>query len=295
MYLSEHAPISACKSIPPQMNNAIEQLISALNDHQPALVLTGAGISTASGIPAYRNTSGEWVHPRPVLAAQFKAHDNVRRRYWRRSMSGWPVFNAAKPNSAHKFVTALQTAGVVSDIITQNVDGLHQAAGSRHVIELHGNLNRVMCLNCKSTLSRYELQQQLLEINSEFAGEEFNIGADGDATPTGKANSDNNFNYVACKLCNGMLKPDVVFFGENVPADIVTAGRQSLTKSGCLLCIGTSLTVLSGFRYCREAVSQNKPVYILNRGKTRADDIATLKADVDCEEALSAMVTDLCN
>ncbi len=277
------------------MSNAPEQLAALLRDNQPALVLTGAGISTASGIPAYRNTQGEWIHPRPVLAAQFKAHDSVRRRYWRRSMSGWPVFNAAKPNNSHQWLSALQHAGIVSEIITQNVDGLHQAAGSDRVIELHGNLNRVICLSCKNTLRRCELQQQLLEQNRKFAGEAFRLGADGDATPTDATNSDDHFNYVACGLCNGMLKPDVVFFGENVPLETVNAGRSALEKSGCLLCIGTSLTVLSGFRYCREAAAQHKPVYLLNRGKTRADDIAALKVDADCEEALCAIVAELCD
>lgn len=276
------------------MNHTVEQLSHRMTQHLPVLVLTGAGISTGSGIPAYRNREGEWTHPRPVLAAQFKGQDSVRRRYWRRSMSGWPNFHAARPNSAHLSLTALQKAGIVSSIVTQNVDGLHQAAQNQQVIELHGGLNRVMCLQCGQRTDRNDLQQALRTMNPEFVDESFTPGADGDADVAESTLLDKQFSYKHCAACGGLLKPDVVFYGENVPAETNDAGRKALTSAASLLCIGTSLSVLSGFRYCREAVARQKPVFILNQGKTRADDLADLKVDRDCSDALTELVTLLC-
>lgn len=277
------------------MEKPSQRLARFLTEHKPALVLTGAGLSTASGIPAYRDSSGEWIHPRPVLAAEFKHKDSVRRRYWRRSMSGWPNFNNAQPNPAHLSITHLQQAGIVSGIVTQNVDGLHQAAGATGIIELHGALRNVICLSCGQRLKRAGLQTELLDKNAEYRGEKILMGADGDATPTDSQLSDDGFQYPNCKACNGLLKPDVVFFGENVPTESVKAGSELLRQSSSLLCIGSSLSVLSGFRYCREAVKQDKPVIILNQGKTRADDIAALKVNADCANVLQELTQLLCD
>lgn len=276
------------------MKNPISQLAMELAQHKPVLVLSGAGISTGSGIPAYRNADGEWIHPRPVLAAQFKANDHIRRRYWRRSMSGWPTFNSAVPNDAHRALTQLQAANVVSSIITQNVDGLHQKAGSTNVIELHGALGRVTCLDCNHHIDRARLQEDLLAMNPRFNNESYTIAADGDAVPANHTLADQDFSYPDCSVCGGMLKPAVVFFGENVPKKTVLAGQEALTTAGCLLCVGTSLSVLSGFRYCRGASAQKKPVYIINQGSTRADDMTSLKIDFDCADVLENLVTQLC-
>jgi NAD-dependent SIR2 family protein deacetylase len=277
------------------MIHPLSELAEKLEQNRPALVLTGAGISTRSGIPAYRNPAGDWIHPRPVLAAQFKGSDSTRRRYWRRSMNGWPSFNKARPNAAHKALVQLQRGGLVANVVTQNVDGLHQLAGTTDTIELHGALRNIICLQCGERSHRSDMQTELLQLNPDFVNEDFTLGADGDATPTNTALKDSDFVYPECRVCNGILKPDVVFFGENVPALTAQAGREALHRAGCLLCIGTSLTVLSGFRYCREAKSQTKPVYLINQGNTRADEIVTLKIDSDCTDALTTLTSYLCN
>ena len=268
----------------------ITALAQLLRDNQPVLALTGAGISTRSGIPAYRDTDGKWMQSKPVNAADFKNHEHVRKRYWRRSMSGWPVFQAARANEAHIALAGLQQALVVSGIITQNVDGLHQSAGSRNVIDLHGSLATVVCLQCGELMQRSDLQQQLESANPEFAGEPVQTGPDGDATPTVNTDAYDRFQLVDCPACAGTLKPDVVFFGENVPAGRVDACMKALQQSQSLLCIGSSLSVLSGFRFCREAAQQDKPVCLINQGKTRADDIATIKVDADCGQTLRTLL-----
>jgi len=158
------------------MENTLQQLADLVGRNRPTLVLTGAGLSTASGIPAYRDETGVWVHPRPVLAADFKGKDRVRRRYWRRSMHGWPNFSRASPNQAHRSITELQSAGIFSRVVTQNVDGLHCTAGSDQVIELHGALRNVICLACGQRISRNALQDELLTLNPDFQGENFTPG-----------------------------------------------------------------------------------------------------------------------
>ncbi len=268
----------------------IAALAQLLSDNRPVLALTGAGISTRSGIPAYRDTNGKWVQSQPVNAADFKNHEHVRKRYWRRSMSGWPVFQAARANEAHEALVALQQTNVVSTIITQNVDGLHQRAGSSNVIDLHGSLATVVCLQCGDSMQRSHLQQQLESANPIFAGEPVQAGPDGDATPTKNTDAYEHFQLVHCPACTGILKPDVVFFGENVPAGRVDTCMEALQQAQSLLCIGSSLSVLSGFRFCREAAKQNKPVCVINQGKTRADEIATIKIDADCGQTLRTLL-----
>lgn len=271
------------------MTDVIREMARLLDSHKPVLALTGAGISTASGIPAYRDKRGKWVMPQPVNAADFKAHESVRKRYWRRSMHGWPRFHQAKPNGAHNAITTLQQHEVISTVITQNVDGLHQSAGTRRVIDLHGSLSQVSCLLCGDQLSRAALQLKLVRANSQFLDETITIGPDGDATPVGSSVPDNDFDLVPCEHCGGALKPDVVFYGENVPEARVQSCVNALANAQALLCIGSSLSVLSGFRFCRMAVAQNKPVLIINQGQTRADDIATICADEDCTDALKQL------
>ncbi len=272
------------------MPDSIEALAQLLSENQPVLALTGAGISTSSGIPAYRDATGKWVQSQPVTASDFKKHEKVRQRYWRRSMNGWPVFNAATANLAHSALAQLQQKKIVSTIITQNVDGLHQAAGSTDVIELHGSLAKVICLQCGDSLQRSDLQKQLTGQNPTFAGEPVLAGPDGDATPVDHSVSDTAFQLVNCQSCGGTLKPDVVFFGENVPSTRVDRCMAALQEARSLLCIGSSLSVLSGFRFCREAAKQNKPVCLINQGQTRADDIAAIKVSADCGQSLHTLL-----
>ncbi len=265
------------------------ELSDLIRNNQPVIVLTGAGISTQSGIPAYRDKTGSWVQPKPVQAQEFRNKKSVRQRYWQRSMAGWPVFNKAEPNSAHLALADLEKAGIVSAIITQNVDGLHQRAGSKHVIDLHGNLAEVVCMTCEEQSTRNDLQRRLESDNNDFLDNEFQILADGDAAITNTTVTENEFNIANCLNCGGTLKPNVVFFGENVPVSRVTYCMNELDNAAMLLCIGTSLAVFSGYRFCRTAHQAGKPIALINQGLTRADELASLKVDKDCGSTLTSL------
>lgn len=263
-----------------------DKLLDQLERHRPALVLTGAGVSTESGIPAYRDASGAWQHPKPVLYQEFVASLAVRQRYWARSVVGWPRFDQARANLTHESLARLQQAGVVDKIVTQNVDGLHQHAGSTDVVDLHGRLHEVICLACRETRSRERFQRQLIENNPGFLIEQGLPAPDGDARL--KQEKFPDFIVPDCR-CGGVLKPHVVFFGESVPRERVLRCQQALREAGALWVIGSSLMVFSGYRFAREAVDQNKPLLILTDGKTRADDIATLKLSKPCTEVVEAV------
>ncbi len=277
------------------MLSEIAALTDLINAHQPIVVLTGAGISTESGIPAYRNAAGEWIHAKPVQARDFLQHHEVRQRYWHRSMLGWPAFNAAMPNRTHDILTTLESRKTVSCVITQNVDGLHDRSGSLNVIELHGSLATAICLSCGQSTPREDIQRLLLDYNPSFRNQEFAAGADGDATPIKRSSSETNaaFKIVNCPNCKGILKPDVVFYGENVPVSRVNTAMAQLAGAGMLLCLGTSLTVFSGFRFCRKAHQQGIPIAIVNLGTTRADDIADCIVNSDCTTVLLEVLTGL--
>jgi NAD-dependent deacetylase sirtuin 4 len=250
------------------------------------LVLSGAGISTDSGIPDYRSPE-RLAQPRhPMRYQQFVASEGARRRYWARSALGWPQVAAAQPNAAHRALARLEACGVMG-VITQNVDGLHQAAGSKRVLELHGSLAAVRCLDCRSVSSRRHLQARLLELNPALAERTAEPGAlapDGDAELAEAL--EGSFQVPACTRCGGVLKPDVVFFGENVPAPRVVRAYAMLARAEVLLVVGSSLTVFSGYRFVVRAVQTGRPVYILNRGPTRGDSSAALKLEVPLGEAL---------
>lgn len=243
-------------------------------------VLTGAGVSTASGIPEYRDRDGNWKHPQPVQYSDFLNRENVRRRYWARSFVGWRRMSRAQPNDAHVALTELERAGFVNTTITQNVDGLHQQSGSARVIDLHGRLDAVRCLDCGDTVAREEWQARLLERNPGWRAHVTQFNPDGDAE---LADEDyTGFSVPACEACGGIMKPDVVFFGESVPRERVDAARAAIEDAGALLIVGSSLMVFSGLRFARHAHASDKPVAILNQGRTRADDLAAIKIEADC-------------
>jgi len=250
----------------------------------PVVVLSGAGLSTASGIPDYRDRNGEWKHPRPVQHADFLRSENTRKRYWARSFVGWPTIGLANPSRGHHVLTRFEQLGHISTVVTQNVDGLHQKAGSRSVIELHGGLARVRCLSCQRTASRTSIQDWMMDANPGFAPKAAPVAPDGDAGVSDALHA--TFRIPACPACGGMLKPDVVFFGDSVPKDRVRTCIEAIDAANGLLVVGSSLMVYSGFRLAEYAHRQGKPVMAINLGKTRADEFLDAKIEADCDEFL---------
>jgi len=274
------------------LDRRADALAEFLQRHGPALVLTGAGCSTASGIPDYRDRDGAWKHNPPVLFNDFVRNEPVRKRYWAGSMNGWPRISSALPNPAHHALARLERRGVVHTLVTQNVDDLHARAGSRSLVELHGNLKTVICLQCGSRLSRADMQQALVENNESFRQQAAVSAPDGDANLDGVDYL--SFRVPACHQCGGILKPEVVFFGESVPRARTQHCLQALASAGCLLAAGTSLMVFSGYRYCREARRRGLPVIAVNLGRTRADSELTMKVEADCGSMLPAVCERLC-
>lgn len=256
--------------------------------HRRLLVITGAGISTASGIPDYRDRSGAWKRPQPMTWQAFTGSEAARRRYWARSLVGWQRFGQARPNAVHHALVALQQSGRVQALVTQNVDGLHSAAGSQAVIDLHGRLDRVICLQCGQRSAREAFQQRLVSANPGWEQLPAGIAPDGDADLDEVDFS--AFIVPDCLHCAGLLKPDVVFFGESVPRPRVEAVQAHLAAADAVLVVGSSLMVWSGFRFVRAAAQAGLPVAILNQGATRADELATLKVEHDCAAALAFLL-----
>jgi NAD-dependent SIR2 family protein deacetylase len=252
------------------------------------VVLSGAGLSTESGIPDYRGPTGLARGATPVTFQEFVASAAVRQRYWARSHVGWRHIARAEPNTGHRSVATLESAGLVDGVITQNVDGLHAAAGSRHVVDLHGRLDRVVCLDCRRTSRRDELHLRLRRANENWESQAIQLRPDGDAviTPDDIA----RFLVVDCDDCGGLLKPDVVFFGENVPKPRVTRCYEMVDAAHALLVLGSSLAVMSGYRFVRHAARLGVPVAIINQGTTRGDDHATLRIDAALGDTLARVV-----
>lgn len=248
------------------------------------VVLTGAGVSTDSGIPAYRDEEGQWKQSPPMQFRDFTGSQLSRQRYWARSMVGWQRMAQASPNAAHHALAEWERRGALRLLITQNVDGLHSAAGSERVIDLHGRLDRVVCLGCRALTARAELQARLVEKNPEFLGQSFVARADGDVELSVDYE---RFELEACTACSGVLKPDVVFFGENVPAPRVETAMAALNGARALVIAGSSLMVFSGFRFARAASRLGVPVVVVNRGKTRADELSALRVDGNVGDVLS--------
>ncbi|GAA2449452.1 NAD-dependent protein deacetylase [Actinomadura vinacea] len=255
------------------------------------VVLSGAGLSTESGIPDYRGETGRRRQARPMTYQAFTGGAAARRRYWARGHLGWRHITRAEPNAGHRAVAELQRRGLVAGIITQNVDGLHQAAGADGVIELHGGLDRVLCLGCGRRSPRDDLHDRLDAANPGWRAEASAVNPDGDA-----ALSDEEiaaFRIVDCERCGGILKPDVIFFGENVPAPRVRECFALTERAGTLLVLGSSLTVMSGFRFVRHASGLSIPVAIINQGPTRGDEHALVTLDAPLGPTLDDLVAGL--
>jgi len=268
----------------PPLTAADDRLRRWIARHRRVFALTGAGCSTASGIPDYRDDDGEWKRRRPVMIQAFRSTDAVYQRYWARACAGWPWFTAAAPSAAHHAFTAWESAGTLRQLVTQNVDGLHQRAGSRAVIDLHGRLDVVVCLGCGARTDRSELQASMAADNPQWLAEAISA-PDGDADIADALIA--AFSPPRCDRCGGLLKPDVVFFGENVPGDRYARARDALARADALLVAGSSLMVYSGFRFVRLAHQAGLPIAIVNRGRTRGDDLAELKMSGDVGSMLS--------
>jgi NAD-dependent SIR2 family protein deacetylase len=269
-------------------NDAIPALRAWLNMHKRIVVLTGAGISTASGIPDYRGPDGVWKRSAPITYQAFMRDRAMRTRYWARSFVGWPVVARAQPNRAHKALVSLEAQGSIALLVTQNVDGLHTRAGQRAIVDLHGRIDQVICMDCATRVTRAEIQQRLVDENPAWANLTAAAAPDGDADLDRSAFDD--FHAPMCRDCGGILKPDVVFFGENVPRERVVDTQLAIATADAMLVVGSSLMVYSGFRFARIAHERGLPLAILTRGVTRADSLANLKLDADCEVVLTGAI-----
>jgi len=277
----------------------VAELDKFFADHRKVVVITGAGISASSGIPTYRDHKGIWRHSEPIKHQEFITEQRQRKRYWARSLRGWPAVRDARPNAAHLALAKLERQGKISLLITQNVDRLHQRAGSNAVVDLHGRLDQVRCLQCNASFAREHIQQRLLQANPGIAEAAARpiaarpIAArtkpDGDAdVADGRVEQ---FSVPACEHCNGTLIPDVVFFGGTVPSRRVQDCMRAVDHSDAVLAIGSSLQVYSGFRFCRRAAALDKTLAIINPGITRADALASLQLRSACEPLLQAVAS----
>jgi len=256
--------------------------------HKRLFVLTGAGCSTNSGIPDYRDRQGNWKRTQPVTYQAFMGAEGTRQRYWARSLIGWRRFGQALPNAAHHALARLEAAGRCELLLTQNVDRLHQSAGSRQVIDLHGRLDLVRCMGCGVKTSRADFQQELAGANAGWLALDAEIAPDGDAD---LENADfSSFDVPPCRSCGGILKPDVVFFGETVLPEVVDQAQHHLAQADAMLIVGSSLMVYSGFRFVQAAASKGTPIAAVNLGRTRADDLFALKVEDNCEAALGFLL-----
>ncbi|MGA0572714.1 NAD-dependent protein deacetylase [Variovorax sp. VNK109] len=272
------------------MNDA-SSLAEFVRRHPRLFVLTGAGCSTESGIPDYRDAAGEWKRAQPVTYQAFMGDEYTRKRYWARSMIGWRIMGGAQAGRAHHALASLESAGHVELLVTQNVDGLHHAAGSRSVVDLHGRIDTVRCMACEARTARSALQSLLLQRNPAWAALDATVAPDGDADLEGRDFA--SFDVPACPDCGGILKPDVVFFGESVPRERVNAAFDALSRADAMLVVGSSLMVYSGFRFAQAAADAGKPIAALNMGRTRADALYTLKVEQPIGATMDALVREL--
>ena len=265
----------------------MDELINFVRRAEKLLVISGAGISTASGIGDYRDTNGEWKRPQPVQHQDFMQRETWRQRYWARSMIGYPQFLKAQPNEAHAVLAVWEAAGRVSGLITQNVDRLHQRAGQRRVIDLHGRLDQVVCMSCGALTPRDNLQHWLERHNPDIVGAAFRAAPDGDADL-----EEVDYGAVAvpvCAQCGGVLKPNVVFYGDGVPRGIVEQAYAWVEDADAVLVLGSSLMVFSSFRFVRHAHACSIPVAAINHGRMRGEELLALKVTEDVGAALSAV------
>lgn len=265
----------------------IQALENFIVDHPALVVITGAGVSAASGIPTYRDRQGTWRHSAPITHQEFMEDAGKRQRYWARSLVGWPTVRDARPNRAHAALARLEQRGSIRLVITQNVDRLHQRAGSIRVEDLHGRVDRVLCLQCPARFPREYIQRRLQQDNPGYREGSAATRPDGDAElPDHMVSS---FVAPACVQCGGTLIPDVVFFGGSVPAMRVSTCMDAIAGADAVLAVGSSLKVFSGYRFCRYAAQLGKPLAIINPGLTRADPLASLRLQSECEPLLGAL------
>lgn len=266
-----------------------EKTLAELIEDGGVVALTGAGVSTASGIPDYRGPNGAFTRGhQPMSYQQFLRDPRGRLRYWARGHAGWTRFAQAAPNAAHHALASLEAKGVVSGVITQNVDGLHQAAGSASVIDLHGRLDRVVCLACGYVESRTSVHDRMTQVNPHLTAVSQTINPDGDVDLPDHVLD--GFQMVTCLICDGDLKPDVVYFGETVPGDRVQQSYAWIDDAQVVLVAGSSLTVYSGRRFVIHAHKAGIPVVIVNSGSTRCDELASLRIDGDVGEVLTSLI-----
>ena len=277
------APPTAPDPDPVGRSRDLAQLLAG----RRTLALTGAGLSTPSGIPDYRSPGSP--ARTPMTIDMFLSSADFQRHYWARNHLGWRHMDASVPNAAHRALADLEDTGLITGVLTQNVDMLHLKAGSRRVLDLHGSYGRVVCLQCGHRISRHRLDEALEAANPGFRERVAGRGAI-EVAPDADAVLDDTADFVTvgCPVCGGTLKPDIVYFGEVVPKDVVTRAFSMVDDADALLVAGSSLTVMSGLRFVRHAAKHGKPVVIVNRGGTRGDDLAALKIDQRCEIVLPA-------
>jgi NAD-dependent SIR2 family protein deacetylase len=265
--------------------------LSSLVRGKRVVALTGAGISTESGIPDYRSPEALAKPRRPIQGPEFVRSEDVRRRYWARSALGWSRMRAAEPNEGHRALAELERLGVVAHVITQNVDRLHHKSGSRNIVELHGSLAEVACLACATIEERDAVQRRIIASNPDWSAQEASAAPDGDADLA--SDRVERFVVPACAVCGGVLKPRVVFFGDIVPRTTVEAAFGALDAAELLLVVGSSLAVYSGYRFLRRAVERRTPIAIVNRGPVRGEEHAAVKVDAAAGATLGALVRSL--
>lgn len=283
-------PIPAKESSEESVTKRLAEFIQV---QQPLVVITGAGCSAASGIPTYRDNDGTWQRSTPIQHQDFVNQHGSRQRYWARSLAGWPAVASAQPNETHAAIKTLEDNDLCALVVTQNVDRLHQRSGQQTVIDLHGRLDRVQCLDCHHEISRDDMQIRLIDENPHLPTVTTNQAPDGDAdVPDDLIET---VHVPDCDHCGGMLKPTVVFYGGGVPKLVVDRIFDAIDHASGVLVVGSSLMVFSSFRFCRHAAKRGLPIAIVNAGKTRADNLAMLKLDSPCEIALPAAVQLLTN
>ena len=268
--------------------SAFSNLPDFIERHRRLFILTGAGCSTQSGIPDYRDADGQWKRQPPMTLQAFMGAHSARQRYWARSLIGWGRVRRARPNDSHRAVARLEAMGKSELLLTQNVDRLHQAAGSMGVIDLHGRLDRIRCMGCETRSPREDMQGELTRLNAGWAGLDAGDAPDGDADLEGADFS--GFAVPSCRVCGGVLKPDVVFFGENVPRERFETAAGHMRRAEAMLVLGSSLMVYSGFRFVEMAARAGMPVAAVSLGITRADSMLALKIEQPCETALGYLL-----